>query len=35
LILQFEGGMADSLAVGARFLAEGKSFEVYPYAEKL
>jgi hypothetical protein len=27
--------MADSLAVGARFLAEGKSFEVYPYAEKL
>ena len=35
LILQFEGGMADSLAVGARFLAEGKCFEVYPYAEKL
>jgi len=27
--------MADSLAVGARFLAEGKCFEVYPYAEKL
>jgi len=27
--------MSDSLAVGARFLAEGKSFEVYPYAEKL
>ena len=35
LILQFEGGMADSLALGARFLAEGKCFEVYPYAEKL
>ena len=35
LILQFEGGMADSLAVGARFLAEGKCFELYPYAEKL
>jgi len=27
--------MSDSLAVGARFLAEGKCFEVYPYAEKL
>jgi len=27
--------MADSFAVGARFLAEGKCFEVYPYAEKL
>lgn len=35
LIVQFEGGMSDSLAVGARFLAEGKCFEVYPYAEKL
>ena len=35
LIVQFEWGMADSLALGARFLAEGKSFEVYPYAEKL
>ena len=35
LILQFEGGMADSLAVGARFLTEGKCFEIYPYAEKL
>jgi len=27
--------MADLLAVGARFLAEGKCFELYPYAEKL
>jgi hypothetical protein len=27
--------MADSLAVGARFLADGKCFEVYPYPEKL
>jgi len=27
--------MTDSLVLGARFLAEGKCFEVYPYAEKL